>query len=223
MIIAYDGTDFYGWQRTPPLPTIEESLEKALTEILGDVPFLQAASRTDRGVHAEGQVVTFSTEKKLESKQLLRRLTALLPDSIAIKSFTEISGHFHPTLDALSKEYIYTIDSNAVDNPLLGKYAWHFAYPLLLAKMRAAGDQICALDDFALFGEKSEGIKLYSITIIENRGIIKIALHGNRFLYKMVRKIVGKLAYIGAGKTSSIQDPAIIAPAHGLTLSRILY
>lgn len=232
LVVAYDGKEFYGWQKTAAGPSIEQCLEEALAPLLKQKTlFLQAASRTDRGVHANCQIVSFSTEIPLDEQRFLRALQGLLPKTIHVKSVDKVQGNFHPTLDAISKEYIYFVDTASVQNPFHRNYAWHFPSKLSLSTMRHTADIICNMSDFSAFEGKCEKSKintsmpkLYNVFVDEIEDYrYKITLHGSHFLYKMARNIAGKIVYMGAGKISDLSQESMTAPAHGLTLNSIFY
>ncbi len=132
LLIAYLGTSYLGWQKTPMGPSIEEALEKALSIVLQEEKKLQAASRTDAGVHAQGQVVNFTLSSFKDLKRLKASLNGCLPKDIVVLSAQEMPESFHPTLDAIKKEYIYEICNSTVQLPFHRNTSWHFPYPLKL-------------------------------------------------------------------------------------------
>lgn len=229
LTIAYLGTHFYGWQRSESHPTVESALENGIKILIKEPPFLQAASRTDRGVHAKGQVVTFSTTKPIDIPVFLKRINGILPFEITVLSIELISSHFHPTLDSVGKEYTYCIENRKIQTPFNRDTAWHFPYPISVENMEFYANQLIGTHDFKPFENRSEKMRentictLHSIRIQKKDEMITITIHGNRFLYKMVRNIVGKLAYLGSGKIHTLSDSAMTAPAHGLTLSHVFY
>jgi tRNA pseudouridine38-40 synthase len=236
-IVVYDGTHYYGWQKAEPHKTIQGEIEKAIAQTTGENSLPEAASRTDRGVHALGQVIRFTLEKAKSPQQLHRSLNAVLPCDIRIVQLEECD--FHPTLDAIGKKYFYSFDLSPVPDPMRRLYAWHIYLPLDLEKMINASSHLVGTHDFTAFTndssvtitpEKNPTCTLQSIEITPE-GIL---IHGNRFLYKMVRNIVGTLVYIGSGKLSADCIPNILvsrdrkqagvtAPAHGLYLHQVLY
>jgi tRNA pseudouridine38-40 synthase len=238
MIIAYDGSRFLGWQKTRTGPSIQEELEKAL-EPFSDVPIQpEAASRTDRGVHAKGQVVCFKAKKSLHPYQLQRALNSRLCQDIRVQSIEEVTSCFHPTLDALSKEYHYWICSGPVQMPMYRYYSWHVPYLLDLPAMRQAALHFYGTHDFSAFSHKqtedaNRTIEKLEIEIFEQTRL-RIALRGDRFLYKMARSIVGTLVYVGRHKIAPDSIPlvlasrqrqvaAVTAPGHGLFLMEVFY
>lgn len=243
LLVAYDGTHYLGWQKTPAGPTVEIELEKALSHLLQEPVILQAASRTDRGVHATGQVVNFRTTRShFTPEKLLIGLNALLPADIAVLTVQEAEDQFHPTLDVISKEYEYNICCGTIQLPQHRHFSWHFHYPLSIEAMQIAAQKLVGTHDFSAFTNQkknetySDHVRTVDAIHIENydNQRIKILIKGHSFLYKMVRNIVGTLAYVGIGKIAPDHVEKILieknrafggitAPAHGLTLKRIHY
>lgn len=229
-VVAYDGTPYFGWQKTRSGPSIQEELQKAIERITGETVLSEAASRTDRGVHAEGQVVQFGLAQALESGKLHRGLNAVLPKNIRILELAPCQ--FHPTLDARGKEYVYRLSIGPVQDPIQRLYAWHIHTPLDLARMEKESIQLIGTKDFTSFSNEEEKDPICTIESIEFRGALDIAIRGNRFLYKMVRNIVGALVYVGSGKLLSLSEilafrdrkkGGITAPARGLHLHQVFY
>lgn len=243
LLVAYDGTNYFGWQKSNSGPSIEQSLEAAVSQILQEKIVLQAASRTDRGVHATGQVVNFHTTKPiLDYGKFRMGLTALLPADIVVLEAEAAPEGFHPSLNVISKQYQYTICFGPLQYPQHRLYSWHFHYPLEIEKMQTAATQFLGTHDFTAFcnhkknEEYDHHIRTIDSILIEpistNRLLITVI--GHSFLYKMVRNIVGTLAYVGCGKIAPVEIKKILiskdrklagitAPAHGLTLSKIDY
>ncbi|HSX04404.1 MAG TPA: tRNA pseudouridine(38-40) synthase TruA [Rhabdochlamydiaceae bacterium] len=238
--VAYAGTHYLGFQKTKEGPSIEESLEKALAQILRKEVRIQAASRTDRGVHAQGQVIHFFTE--VENLSALKKsVQAVLPKDIALLSLEFASADFHPTLDCHSKEYHYFICNSPFQLPFYRDLSWHYPYSLDLELIRKAAKMLHGAHDFSAFSNQKledpeSGVReIYSLTaeaLPQSR--MQISVIGNRFLYKMVRTIVGTLVYIGQGKIPLESLPLILqsrdrtqagvtAPAKGLFLHKVNY
>ncbi len=238
LIVAYDGTRYFGWQKTKTGPTIQGEIEKACGQILqGDV-LSEAASRTDRGVHARGQVVQILCAKEMAPRKLIGALNSKLPPDIRVLEAEQTDPDFHVTLDSLAKTYSYHINLGAGRDPFLSKFAWHYLYAIDLEKMRAAAHEIVGKRNFAAFTtlKTTDGMRhLYKIKIDQVApNCLRIDLTGDRFLYKMARTIAGTLADIGSGKmdagvlldlftTGTRPLAGVTAPAHGLTLQRIYY
>ena len=242
--VIYDGFSFYGWESTRFGPSIEETLKTVLQRILQENILLTAASRTDRGVHAACQTVNFFTRSALCLDKLQKSLNALLPSTIKIKSIDEMELSFHATLDALSKMYRYEIDLGPFQSPFRSHLAWHVPYQLDLPSIEKALSLFIGRKNYSAFANAREGKKgppenpqceIFSFTYEPNSPhhlILKI--HGNRFLYKMVRNIVGTVVAVGRSKmtvdsvrelfnTTDRELAGMTAPAHGLYLERVFY
>lgn len=236
LIIAYCGTSYTGWQNS-----IEKELEKALQQILQHEVKLQAASRTDAGVHAEGQVVNFFTFKTLCLHRLMYSLNSLLPKEISTLSIEQMPQDFHPTLDSQKKEYWYHLCNGFAQIPFFRDTSWHFSYPLDITLMEKAAQHLLGTHDFSSFCNERPLWDRNPICHLEKIEILalphqryRLAITGDHFLYKMVRNIAGTLAYVGCGKLLSDAIPTILAsknrtqagvtaPACGLTLKRVFY
>lgn len=243
LIVAYDGNRYLGWQKTFTGPSIEQELQKVLEQILQEKIILQAASRTDAGVHAQGQVVNFYTTKDSLNLDLLKHsLNSLLPKDIVILETHLAHETFHPTLDSIGKEYHYSVCIGPMQLPQHRFYSWHYPYALNLDHMREAASMLVGKHDFAAFCnfKKNSTYENYvreitSIAIVRiSDDRLQIKVCGNSFLYKMVRNIVGTLLYVGCGKISLEDVPRILnsrdrtlagvtAPSHGLTLFKVFY
>lgn len=243
LIIAYEGTSYLGWQQTPNGPSIEESLKNVLEKIFQHKISLQAASRTDAGVHANGQVVNFFTSKEYpDLRRLHISLNQLLPADIVVLEVEEMAMDFHPTIHCKSKEYHYFMCRDFAQMPQNRRYSWHCPLVSHLDNMREASKFFIGEKNYSTFCNYRKQMhyenyirEVYSIIIQEipgNRLVFKIK--GKNFLYKMVRNIVGTLAYIGRDKISISDLPRIFsshdrtqagitAPAHGLFLQQIVY
>ncbi len=237
LVIAYDGGAFYGWQTTKTGPSVEQTLQKTLEKILNHPVLLQAASRTDRGVHAYGQVVNFFSLKipRLES------LNALLPPTIRVLSLELMPSDFHPTLCAVGKEYLFNIDMSSIQLPFSRHDSWHLPRFLDLEAMQKASVNFLGEHDFSALCNTNEGRiykdkirEIWWIDILPDQNFIRFAVAGNHFLYKMARNIVGTLAYVGLGKLSPCAIPSILdgklraqagicAPPQGLALNKVFY
>ncbi len=242
LLVAYEGTSYFGWQKTKMGPSIEECLEKVLAQILQEDVALQAASRTDRGVHAEGQVVNFLTTKlDLDLSRLQHGLNGLLPDDISIREVEQAAMDFHPTLQTKGKEYHYQICNAHLQLPFFRHISWHYHLPLALDEMRLAAVDLIGEHDFSTFCNElalSTADQICTLSRIDIQPLeqerLLISITGDHFLYKMVRNIVGTLVYVGAGKIPASalsmilksrdrKQAGITAPAHGLSLKQVFY
>lgn len=243
LIVAYDGTNYLGWQDAKAGPSIEAELRSVLEQVLQQTVTLQAASRTDAGVHARHQVVNFRTERsEIDPKKLLISLNCLLPGSIAITSIQEVSEEFHPTLHCSYKEYRYYICNTTWQYPEYRYTSWHHPQALDLDKMDAVAQEFVGTHDFSAFTnvKKNESYEDHIRQVLDisidrlpmNR--ICIRVKGVAFLYKMVRNIVGTIVYAGSGKigvddivsilaSKNRVEAGVTAPAHGLFLHQVVY
>lgn len=239
--IAYKGTHYLGFQKTPEGPTIEGSLEEALTKSKISFSALNAASRTDAGVHAKGQVVNFITPSSpypIEKIPIV--LNQSLPSDIRIISAETKDSSFHATLNAKSKEYQYNIRTSKVESPFDRHLSWHYPYSLDLSLIEKAMDHFIGKKNFTSFVNQGSDREGPSISIIESiefqleEKMLQFYVKGSHFHYKMVRNIIGTLIYIGRGKIelSKLETiftsldrrlAGITAPAHGLVLNRVHY
>lgn len=237
LLLAYDGAQYHGWQ---------DSLEKTLSDVLEKICqhpiMLQAASRTDAGVHAYGQVANFKTSKELDLGQLHCSLNQLLPKNIVIRGVEFAPDEFHPTLDARSKEYRYYLCLGKFQFPHHRFYSWHVPQKLDFEAIDSAAQALCGKRDFSSFcNHRANSSYTHYIREISSINIIKVEenrlcfiIRGNNFLFRMVRNIVGTLVHIGRGKLALENLPSIIdahdrtyagitAPAHGLFLHEVFY
>lgn len=238
ILVAYEGTRYLGWQKTKEGPSIEETLEQALFQIY-HLPFsLQAASRTDAGVHAEGQTVNFFLHEPPNLYKLQRGLNALLPKDICVKHIEIAKPTFHPTLDAFGKEYCYAVCNDSVQLPFYRHFSWRVPLPLDLKRMEKAASYLIGELDFSAFSNLKVENAVRKVTEIEIQTLpdkrFLFSIKGNHFLYKMVRNLIGTLVYIGCGKLDPESIPDILAskdrtragptaPAHGLILKTVFY
>lgn len=243
LVIAYDGTRYLGWQATKEGLSIEQELQNVLQQILQEPIILQAASRTDAGVHALGQAVNFYTRStRLDLLQLHKSLNQLLPSDISVLKIDEAKTNFHPTLDCTGKEYHYYICNDIAQLPQFRLYSWHYSYPLDQNLMLQAAKNFLGEHDFSAFCNSRKNAHYeHKVRYISRLDIIslprkrlRIEIAGNHFLYKMVRNLAGTLAYIGRGKISPNQIKQILstkdrtlagvtAPGHGLHLAKVFY
>lgn len=243
LTIAYDGTHYKGWQKTKDGASIEGTLQATLEQILQHPVVLQASSRTDAGVHAQGQVVNFFSAKLPTAfDKFTISLNGLLPKDIVVLASELAETSFHPTTDAIGKEYHYYTCCTPVQMPRDRFYSWHYHYPVDLALMQKAAAILCGGHDFSTFCNKQKR-QAYSHYVREiltidiqplGGGRYRFVIRGNSFLHKMVRNLVGTLIYIGRGKIDIETLPAILnskdrttagvtAPAHGLFLHRVFF
>lgn len=236
-IIAYDGTHYFGWQATRSGKSIQESLAVAIQKVTQEAVVPEAASRTDRGVHAEGQSIAFTLSKPWDPHRLKKALNSYLPPDIRLKQLRVASKDFHPTTQAIAKVYHYHLSLSPFQIPMDRFYAWHFPHFLDREAIEKAAALLLGTHDFSSFTSREDKrpvCTLFSIELSNIERKLQIALKGDRFLYKMARTIVGTLIYIGSGKLPVDIIPELIscpdrrnagmtAPAHGLFLSSVIY
>lgn len=241
LVIAYMGAAFQGWQKTKTGPSVEETLERVLSKILQQDMSLQAASRTDAGVHAKAQVVNFFSQASLSLHRLRHSLNGMLPKDIAVLAIEEMPDSFHPTLDCVKKEYEYHLCYSPIQLPFHRQTSWHFPYPLDKEAMHLASQHLCGTHDFSAFcnerkrWDRDPVCHLEAIDILPLPGErLLIRMTADHFLFRMARNIAGTLARVGCGKLQEGEIPSILAsrdrtqsgmtaPAHGLTLNRVFY
>jgi len=246
--LAYDGTDFHGWQRQEPpnqepLRTVQGELDRALTEVLQAPVACHGASRTDAGVHAEAQVAAFSGDCRVPIGRLAAALNARLAEDVRVMAAWIVPADFDPVGDALSKGYRYEIASMQPFRarlPFDRRMVYPAQHALDVARMRAAGAALVGEHDFAAFahaqhGRESTVRRVHSCEVAmlpEDR--VAIDVSGNGFLYNMVRIIAGTLVEVGRGRIEPTAIPSILAsgdrsragptlPPQGLRLRWIQY
>jgi tRNA pseudouridine38-40 synthase len=212
LTIAYDGTDFHGWQMQSSKPTIQGEIVKILRKITQEGTVLHGTGRTDAGVHAIGQVGSFKTQSALSAGEFQRALNALLPVSIRIMKAEEVGPDFNARWSARGKVYRYRLYRGKVVPPMLSRYVLHYPFPLDEDAMRAAAARFVGVHDFASFAastgseeddkERSTEREIFSTELVrsaDNEELV-FTVHGRSFLRYMVRKMVGTLLDVGRGK-----------------------
>lgn len=204
LILAYDGSEFVGWQTQAQGRTVQGVLETALQTILGEPQRVIAAGRTDAGVHALGQVVSLRTTSKIPVDALKRALNGSLPPDVTVVAVAEVAAGFHARYMAKSKQYAYIIDTSAQRNPFLRRYCLPVDYPLDLEAMQRAAALLVGEHDFAAFMGVGSPVKtttrrVSTSELIRNDTRIIYLIEGSGFLRHMVRNIVGTLLLVGRG------------------------
>jgi len=239
LTLAYDGTDFAGWQVQPDCPTVQGLVRDGCSRILGEPVKLTGASRTDAGVHALRQSASLVTASSLDPGSLARGLNALLPDAIRVLQASEAPAGFDARRSAVGKRYLYLIDRGRVAHPLLRRFAWHPRFPLDVDAMRSALGALRGKHDFSAFCAapgrgRTPTCTVRSARLRERGDRLAITLSADSFLHHMVRNVVGSLVDVGrgaqpaswmanllAGRDRTRSGPT--APAQGLMLVRVLY
>lgn len=205
IIISYDGTDYYGWQKQNGMPTIQEEIEKALKKITSEDIEINGSGRTDRGVHALGQCASFTTESRVPADKFKLALNSNLPSYIRILESDEQPLDFHARFNAKGKTYLYQIYNRRINSPFYSRYAYHIPYELDIKRIEKASKLLIGEHDFHAFMASGSQIKntvrsIYEINFNKNNDLLAFEITGSGFLYNMVRIIAGTFIDIGSGK-----------------------
>ena len=243
LTVAYDGTDFAGWQVQPNAATVQGTLAVAIGRITGEKVLPQGSGRTDAGVHALAQVATLQTESVIPASNFLIALNDILPTSVRVLAVEEVAADFHPRKSAQAKTYRYRIYREAICPPLLTRYVWHYPYPLDEVAMRAGAPLVEGEHDFTSFaavdpergrGSISNVRRVFSSQWRRESSELIYEVRGNGFLHHMVRNLIGTLLLVGKGTLKPTDITAILkahdrsaagatAPAQGLYLVNVEY
>lgn len=222
--IAYDGTDFHGWQIQPGLATIQGTLEEIVSGMEGRPLHVAASGRTDAGVHARAQVAAVSIENPIPVDNFRRAVNRLLPSSIRIFDVEETHADFHPRFDALRKTYLYRLFRDEICSPFERLYVTHHPYPLDEAAMIAAARECEGEHDFTAFAAsddrdtegQSKVRRIFRSTLVREQSELVYCVTGSGFLKHMVRNIVGVLIEIGKGNADVAGLRARLEPGCGI-------
>lgn len=239
LTVAYDGTNYCGWQLQKNGITVEQRLNEAITELTGEQIQVIGASRTDSGVHAMGNVAVFDTDTRIPPEKLSYALNARLPEDIRIQSSEEVPRNFHPRKANCVKTYEYRIWNHRFENPVKRLYDYFVFLPLDVEKMREGAACLTGEHDFRSFassGSQAEETirRIYGLEVLKKGCEITLRIRGDGFLYNMVRIIAGTLIQVGIGAFPPSHVGEILAardrqaapqtaPARGLTLMEIAY
>lgn len=240
LIIEYDGTAYFGWQRQAEGVTVQQVMEETISRIVNDRVVLVASSRTDTGVHALNQVANFRTASQLRLRNLHMGINSLLPPDIVVKAVSEAPWDFHSQFHSRSKIYHYRIYNGAVRTALCRNISWFVRQPLDIEAMKRAATRLLGTHDFNSFCAAQCEVENRVRTVMsvsfdrEDGGMILFRIEANGFLRHMVRNIVGTLVDIGKGRIPEEDVVSIIeardrrragpaAPARGLCLMEVKY
>lgn len=240
--VAYDGTDFHGWQVQPGLDTIQGTLETIITSIEGTPVHVAGSGRTDAGVHAIAQVAAVTLTNPIPADNFRRAVNRLLPPAIRVSNVREAPPDFHPRFEAVRKSYEYRIWRDEVCPPFDRRYVYHYPYPLQEDAMTAAAHLLIGTHDFTAFAASDErdslGVSkvrdIFESSLLRCGSRLHYRVTGSGFLKHMVRNIVGVLLEVGKGNIdqSGLQvrlapgsgvRPGPTAPARGLFLISVEY
>lgn len=245
LILSYDGAEFYGWQVQPDAATVQGTLASAIGRITGEKVLPQGSGRTDAGVHALAQVMTFVTSSPVPTENFLKALNDILPGSVRVLDVKEMPAEFHARHSARGKTYRYRIYRGAICPPFLARYVSHYPYPLNEEAMVSAAGLVIGEHDFTSFaavdpergreGEPVSNVRTIFSSMWERVGEELIyTVSGSGFLYRMVRNLVGTFILVGRGTLLPDDVTRILearnrsaagatAPAAGLYLVEVDY
>lgn len=239
LIIEYDGTNYYGWQKQPDGNTVQQKIEKAISEVTGETIDLIGCSRTDSGVHATGYVANFYTNSTIPGEKFYIVINQKLPKDIVVIKSEEVDKEFHARFSSTGKMYCYSILNQPIRSPLNSRYYHHIYKPLNIDLMIEGSKYMIGEKDFKSFQNNGSEVNstvrtINDIKIVKDENYIKIYVTGDGFLYNMVRIIAGTLIDVGLGYKKPEQVLDIIeskdrskagktAPALGLKLVKVFY
>lgn len=239
LTVAYDGTDYCGWQIQKNGVTVEEVLNRALSRLIGDRVTVIGASRTDAGVHAQGNVAVFDTDTRIPAERIAYAVNALLPEDVVVVSSGEVPAGWHPRKCVSVKTYEYRILNREFPDPVRRRDTYFVPFQLDLDRMRQAAEYLKGEHDFKSFCSAQTTVEdtvrtIYALDIRKEEDFITILVRGNGFLYNMVRIIAGTLAGVGRGyfeprdvarmlEEKDRTKAGVTAPPQGLTLVGIEY
>lgn len=239
MVVAYDGTNYSGWQLQKNAVTIEQKLNEALFDLLGEEIQVIGASRTDAGVHSLGNVCVFDTDTRMPAEKISYALNTRLPEDIVVQSSCEVDADFHPRAGKSAKTYEYRILNRDFRDPTRRLDTYFYHYDLDIDAMKKAASFLEGEHDFKSFCSVHAQVEttvrtIYHCTVEKDEDIVRIRVTGNGFLYNMVRIIAGTLIEVGAGKRAPEEILEMLsatdrssagptAPACGLTMIGIEY
>ncbi len=242
LVLAYDGSNYSGWQVQPGRTTLQGTLEEALARITGQHVRVTGSGRTDAGVHALAQVASFRSETELATNVLHKALNAELPRDMAVFSVEEADAGFHARASARRKRYRYQLDDRPIRDVFSRRYSWHCRHRLDAEAMHRAAQSLAGRHDFSSFetsgsARRSSVRTVFAISVQrvgEQPGGISLEIEADGFLYNMVRTIVGTLVEVGRGVRDESWPAEVLeardrkaagqtAPAHGLFLLRVDY
>lgn len=239
LIIEYEGTNYSGWQKQNDVKTIQGEIEKAIERTIGEKVNLIGSGRTDKKVHALGQVANFKTNARMPGERYKHALKEYLPEDITIINSEEVSLDFHSRFDARKKVYKYIVYNGKLPRALYKRFSYFCHYDIDLQAMQIASKHLIGTHDFESFKPTESVVHtsvrtIYDIDIVRKGDIIEFTIEGKSFLHNMVRIIVGTLISIGIGKIAKEELPSIMkakkreksgptAPAQGLYLKEVFY
>ncbi len=238
LVVEYDGTELHGWQLQPGARTVQGELETAVERLFGVPTRVTAAGRTDAGVHAAGQVVSFRAERAMPADVVRRALNAHTAQDVSIRAVDVVDEKFDPRRHARSRRYVYRIWNRRVPSPFWRRYAWHVPQPLAVDAMARAATQLLGEHDFSSF--RAAGCdamhpirRVLRSDVSADGALLRYEIEATAFLRHMVRNIVGTLVDVGLKRRDGDferllaardrNQAAATAPAAGLCLVEVSY
>ncbi len=238
-IMSFSGAAYHGFQSQPDGKTVQQTVERAASELTREDVKIIGCGRTDAGVHGIGYCFNFKTNSSIPAEKFPLAFNSVLPDDISVKSCEEVGEDFHAGFSALRKTYRYKIYNSRIRDPFYNSFSWFFPAELDMEKMKKGAEFIVGEHDFKAFMAQGGSVKttvrtVYSIEISKSGDLINIDVTGNGFLYNMVRIIAGTLVAVGVGKIAPEEIESIIlggdreragatAPPQGLYLKEVFY
>jgi tRNA pseudouridine38-40 synthase len=242
LLIEYDGTSYAGWQRQANAVTVQEVLETAAQSVVQTTVSVMGSGRTDAGVHARGQVahIDIPPSSRMTGDLFARALNACLPKDVRIRNAAFVREDFHARFDAVRREYVYTVLLQAAHSVFRRRYAWSVGSSFKPELLDAAAAPFLGTHDFTTFSKLNATTKHYVCAVEQaewreiERGVWQFRIAANRFVYGMVRSVVGAMAEVARGKRTpqeiagalALRDRSLaspLAPAAGLILWRAEY
>ncbi|MEN6520848.1 MAG: tRNA pseudouridine(38-40) synthase TruA [Armatimonadota bacterium] len=239
VVVEYDGTDYFGFQKQPGMQTIQGKLESALTRIIKETVAVCGAGRTDAGVHAHGQVINFKAGGTIQTKKIVVALNSMLPKDIVAKDAVEAPDEFHSRYSAKSRVYKYVILNDEIPSAISARFVWCFPYKLDETVMNRAAEALLGVHDFTSFSAAGADIphrvrEIKKLAVHRNGKHIIFDIEANAFLHSMARIIVGTLTDVGQGRLEPKDIARILeakdrrlagktAPPSGLSLMEVTY
>jgi tRNA pseudouridine38-40 synthase len=238
LLLAYDGTGFRGWARQPRVRTVQGVLEEALATVLRSTPTLSVAGRTDAGVHARGQVVSFPLDEPVPLPRLQGSVNGMLAPEVVVLAARSAPDGFDARRSATAREYRYRIDTGPVPDPFTARFVWHRPGALAAARMRSGARLLVGRHDFGSFCRAPDAggtvRDLHRLSVSRRGHRLEVLARANAFCHQMVRSLVGTLVAVGEGRLDPDAIAAVldardrnaagpVAPPHGLTLERVVF
>jgi tRNA pseudouridine38-40 synthase len=239
MRIQYDGSAYHGWQRQSHMKSVQQTLEKTLSKVFNQTIEIDGSGRTDAGVHALGQCISFKVDLTMPIENVKFVVNRRLPNDIYVESVTIEPDDFHARYCSIGKTYAYKIYTDGARSPFLDKYAFHIEHVLDETAIRCAMAHFIGKHDFKTYmasGSSTDNTirTIYRFDLDVSDNTFEFTITGDGFLYNMVRIIIGSLIHVGMGKISASDIPSILAsgdrnrakytaPAHGLYLKSVYY